>query len=85
MQETQVRSLILEDPTCHRATKLYDPQLLSLLSRAQEPQLLKPMSPRAQAPRQEKPLQRQDITREQPLLTTTREQPTQQQRPSSQK
>ena len=38
MQEThvQVRSLIWEDPTCHRATKTM-PQLLSLCSRAQEP------------------------------------------------
>ena len=37
MQETQVWSLIQEDPTCCRSHR---PQLLSLWSRAQEPQLL---------------------------------------------
>ena len=44
-QETWVPSLIREDPTCFRATKA-----VSLCSRAQEPQLLKPMHPRARAP-----------------------------------
>ena len=45
-----------EDPTCGEAVK---PQLLSLCSRAQEPQLLKPTQPRAYARRQEKPPQRE--------------------------
>ena len=38
MQGTWVQALVWEDPTCHEATK---PQLLSLRSRAREPQLLK--------------------------------------------
>ena len=42
-------SLMQEDSTCCRAT-------MSLCSRAQEPQLLKPTRPRARAP-QEKPPQ----------------------------
>ncbi|KAJ8796143.1 hypothetical protein J1605_002272 [Eschrichtius robustus] len=33
---------VWEDPTCHGATKAHVPQLLSLRSRASEPQLLKP-------------------------------------------
>ena len=37
VQETQVQSLIQEDPACRRSTV---PQLLSLCPRAQEPQLL---------------------------------------------
>ena len=41
MQETEVRSLIWEDPICHGTTK---PQLLSLYSGSQGPQ---PLSPRA--------------------------------------
>ena len=40
MQGSLVRSLVREDPTCHRATKTL--QLLNLCSRAQEPQLLSP-------------------------------------------
>ena len=51
MQETWVRSLVWEDPACCRATKPVHhnywacvPQLLSLLSRACEPQLLSPWS-----------------------------------------
>ena len=39
---TRVRALVQEDPTCHGATKARGPQLLSLRSRAREPQLLKP-------------------------------------------
>ena len=61
MQGTRVRALVREDPTCCGATK---PQLLSLLSRAREPQLLSPSAtttearePRARAPQQEKPPQ----------------------------
>ena len=40
------------------------PQLLSLCSRAQEPQLQKPEHPGACAPRQEKPLQQEAYTRQ---------------------
>ena len=43
MQGTWVRSLVQEDSTCHGATKPV-PQLLSLSSRAWEPQPLKPGS-----------------------------------------
>ena len=57
MQGTQVRSLVREDLTCHRAIKARAPQLLSLCSRAREPQLLSPRAattevsaPRASAP-----------------------------------
>ena len=39
MQGTRVRALVGEDPTCRGARA---PQLLSLRSRALEPQLLKP-------------------------------------------
>ena len=46
MQGTQVRSLVREDPTCRGATSLCT-------------QLLKPTHPRAHAPRQEKPPQRE--------------------------
>ena len=53
----QVPSLIRDDPTCLRATKAIAPQLLSLCSRAREPQLLKSAHPRACVPQQEKPLQ----------------------------
>ena len=41
-------------PTCHRATKPGVPQLLSLCSRAQEPQLLKPTYSRACSQQQDK-------------------------------
>ena len=54
MEETGVWSLIWEDSTCSLARA---PQLFSLCSRAWELQLLKPSSPRAHAPQQEKPLQ----------------------------
>ena len=64
MQGTRVRSLVREDPTCCRATKPVHPQLLSLCSRAREPQLLSPRAttneacvPRAHVPQQEKPPQ----------------------------
>ncbi|CAI9180482.1 unnamed protein product [Rangifer tarandus platyrhynchus] len=40
MQETRVRSLVQEGPTCHGATKTHVPQLLSLCSGASEPKLL---------------------------------------------
>ena len=39
MQGTRVRVLVWEDPTCREAAKLMRPQLLSLRSRAHEPQL----------------------------------------------
>ena len=58
MQGTQVQALVREDP-CRGA-----PQLLSLCSRAREPQLLRlratsteARAPRAHAPQQGKPLQ----------------------------
>ena len=58
--------LVQEDPTCCGATKPRVPQLLSLRSRACEPQLLSPCAtttearvPRASAPQQEKPPQRE--------------------------
>ena len=61
MHGTRVQALVWEDPTCRGATKL---QLLSLRSRAREPQLLSPSAttiaaraPRACAPQQEEPLQ----------------------------
>ena len=69
MQGTQVQALVWEDPTCcgsHmlRSNEARVPQLLSLRSRAREPQLLSPRAiapeahvPRARAPQQEKPLQ----------------------------
>ena len=41
MQGTRVQALAWEDPACCGATKPV-PQLLSLCSRAREPQLLKP-------------------------------------------
>ena len=40
MQGTRVRALVQEDPTWRGATKPMWPQLLSLCSRAWEPQLL---------------------------------------------
>ena len=42
MKGTQVRVLVWEDPTCRGATKSVCHQLLSLRSRAREPQLLSP-------------------------------------------
>ena len=64
MQETRVWSLVQEDPTCHRATKLmshnYWTCALDPASRnywAHVPQLLKPSCPRSSAPQQEKPPQ----------------------------
>ena len=59
------------------------PQLLSLCSGDQEPQLLKPVHRRAWAGQQERsPALRRITTGESPLLSTTREKPKQQQRPS---
>ena len=62
MQGTWVRALVWEDPTCCRAAKPLQSQLLSLRSRAHEPQLLSPRAtateartPRARAPQQKKP------------------------------
>ena len=56
MQETQVRSLVLEDPTgCGAAPA---PQLLSLCATTTEAHC-----PRAQAPQQKKPLQMQSVDR----------------------
>ena len=53
VQETQVWSLIQEDPTCHR--EAFALELSSLCSRFWEPQQLKPLHPRAGVPQQEKP------------------------------
>ena len=71
MQRTQVQTLVQEDPTCHGATKpvrhnywacaldptnhnywAREPQLLSLCATTTEA-----CTPRARAPKQEKPLQ----------------------------
>ena len=63
VQGTRVRSLVQEDPTCRGAPKAHAPQLLSLRSRAREPQLslhattTEAHTPRTRAPQQEKPLQ----------------------------
>ena len=43
MQETQVWSLVQEDPTCHGATKPHVPHLLSLHSKACALQQEKPL------------------------------------------
>ena len=40
MPGTRVRALVREDPTCRGAAKAPAPQLLSLRSRAREPELL---------------------------------------------
>ena len=56
-------------------------ELLSLRSRAQEPKLLKPLSPGGHAPQQEKPLQWEACALQlesSPPLTPTREKPVQQ-------
>ena len=55
MQGTRFLALVQEDFSCHRATKAHIQQLLSLRSRAQELQLLKPCMPGAHALQQEKP------------------------------
>ena len=64
MQETQVRALVGEDPTCRGATKPvrhnYWACALEPTSHnywAHVPQLLKPVCPRARAPQQKKPPQ----------------------------
>ena len=61
MQETQVQSLVWEDPTCHGATKPvhhnYEASALEPVSHnywAHVLQLLKPVHPRACALQQEK-------------------------------
>ena len=51
IQGTQAQSLVQKDTTCRKATKPLGPQLLSLRSRAREPQ-------------QEKPLQWEALTRQ---------------------
>ena len=58
MQETWIRSLAQEDPTCHREAKpMCHNSEAPVRSRAPKPQLLKPMHSRAHTPQQEKPLQ----------------------------
>ena len=94
MQETWDQSLTQEDPTCHGPTKaMHPPQLLIPCAKAWEPQLLahmpqlpKPVHPRARDPQQEKPPSMRspcNATQEQALLAETREEPVQQQRPST--
>ena len=64
MQETRVGSLVQEDSTCYRATKLASSNYWSLIPRGRESQLLSPCTettearvPQACAPHHEKPLQ----------------------------
>ena len=59
MQGPWVRSLVWEDSTCRGVTKPCVPQLLNRCSKAWEPQLLKPVSPRACAQQHKKPLKRE--------------------------
>ena len=62
MQETQVWSLVQEDPTCLGATKpVYYTYWVCVLE-AWKPKLLKPKHPRARALQQEKPLQWEAFT-----------------------
>ena len=77
--------LVWEDPTCHGATSPCA-TVLSLCSRAQEPQLLS-QALRACAPKQGKAPQRSPHTaeREEPLPAASRESLPQQQRPSTAK
>ena len=88
MQETWIRSLVWEDPTCLRAAKA-----MWLCSRAWE---LQPRSPRAATAEACTPLTPcatageatalrtlHTATREQPPLPATKEKPTQQPRPST--
>ena len=94
MQGTQVRSLVWEDPTCRGATK---PVHRNYWACALEPtshnywahvlQLLKPRTPRARAPQQEKPPQweaRAPQRRVAPARCNSRK-PAQRQRPNTAK
>ena len=77
MQGTWVQALVWEDPTCRGATKPVRLQLLSLCSRAREPQLLKPahlehVLRSKRSHRNEKPTR---CSEEQPPLAATRESP----------
>ena len=88
MQETRVRALIGEDPTCLRATEAHAPQLLSLRDGAWEAQRLSPsaVATEAQTLQSLCSATREATTvrglhktiREQPLLASTREEPAQQ-------
>ena len=74
---TGVRSLVRRHPTCCGATKLVHQQLLSLCSRALEPQLRKPMRLEPvlcnkRSHRNEQPAHRNE---EQPPLAPTKESP----------
>ena len=64
MQGTWVRALVQEDPTCRGAAKPVRLQLLSLCSRAREPQLLSPCATTTEAhvPRAHATQQRQATT-----------------------
>ena len=68
MQETQVRSLVWEDPTCHRATKPMHHNYWACTLEPEDhnywahmPQLPPCMRSRAWAPQQEKPAQREAL------------------------
>ena len=78
MQETRVGTLVREDPICHGANK---PVGHNYCACAIEPQLLKPVHPRAHAPQQEKLLQREALAQQlesSPMLAAAREKPVQQ-------
>ena len=84
MQETWVPSLIWEEPTGHEATKLVrhkltEPVLWSLGVATTEAHV--PWSPRTT--REDSAVRSPNKTRGYPLLTTTKEKPTWQQRPST--
>ena len=94
MQETQVRSLIREEPTCHRAIRAehHHCWAWALESRSRdywghELQILRPMRPPASALQQEKPPQQEACTPkpESGSCSQLEKKPVKQQRPSTAK
>ena len=83
MQETRVQSLLQEDPMC-QSHKACVPQLLSLCSRAQEPQQLSPLSLGHMLPSKSRHHSEKDThaTREEPQLTAAGEEPARRSRPA---
>ena len=80
MQGTQVRSLVQEDPTCHRATK---PMHHNCWAQSRS---YPARTPRACAPQREKPpSEKPTPSTEQSPLTKTRGKPKKQQRPNTAK
>ena len=82
MQETQVRPLVWEDPTCHRATKPMHHNYWACTLEPEDhnygahmPQLPNCMCSRAWAPQQEKPPQREATTERSPCITAREEAP----------